>query len=66
MKEGVQFWEKVNVNGNNCQFARKEAAAFTANFGSRSSLIQTSAVSLASPGSPPWDPEPQIHHNIFC
>jgi hypothetical protein len=49
VKEGVQFWEKVNVNGNNCQFARKEAAAFTANFGSRSSLIQTSAVSLSQP-----------------
>lgn len=30
MKEGVQFGEKVRADGNNCQFAREEAAAFTA------------------------------------
>lgn len=29
MKEGVQFGKKVRVDGNNCQFAREEAAAFT-------------------------------------
>lgn len=28
-KEGIQFREKVRVDGNNCQFACKEVAAFT-------------------------------------
>lgn len=30
MKEGIQFGEKVRVDGNNCQFAFEEVAAFTA------------------------------------
>jgi hypothetical protein len=30
VKEGVQFGEKARADGNNCQFVRKEAAAFTA------------------------------------
>lgn len=48
-KEGEQFWEEVRVDGNNCQFACEEVAASRPNFGSRSSLIQTSAISLVWP-----------------
>ena len=28
-KEGEQFWEEMRVDGNNCQFACVEVAAFT-------------------------------------
>jgi hypothetical protein len=28
VKEGVQFWKKVRVDGNNCQFAWEETASF--------------------------------------